>query len=147
ETSAIIEWHRGEIAALQRGLEETQRQQESLRLTIASQQTLIDALSPFPGQQIEIVSIVGDLEGLQFANNFASVAQQAGSNARRINDAAAANSSEIEMLFREPPNGRSAAAGAHGFSRRVGGSSYFARSQRDDLREEVASEVIRLDWW
>ena len=106
ETSAIIEWHRGEIAALQRGLEETQRQQESLRLTIASQQTLIDALSPFPGQQIEIVSIVGDLEGLQFANNFASVAQQAGSNARRINDAAAANSSEIEMLFREPPNGQ-----------------------------------------
>jgi len=62
ETSAVTERHHSEIVALQRELEETQHQQESLRLTITSQQTLIDALSPFPGQQIEIVSILGDLE-------------------------------------------------------------------------------------
>src|SRR5207249_6041306 len=63
-----------------------------------------DTLSPFPGQQIEIVSIPGDLEGQLFANDFASVAQQAGWNAIRINESGlAANPSGIEVLYREPP--------------------------------------------
>src|ERR1051325_6861395 len=62
EELGVTERHHDEMAVLQRELEETHRQQQSLRLTITSQQTLIDALSPFPGQQMEIVSTLGDLE-------------------------------------------------------------------------------------
>ena len=54
EALAVTERHHNEIAALRRELEETQRQQASLGLTTTGQQTLLDALSPFPGQQIEI---------------------------------------------------------------------------------------------
>src|SRR6267154_5587185 len=43
-----------EIVELQRRLEETQRQQASRRLTSTDEQTLVGALSPFPGQQIDI---------------------------------------------------------------------------------------------
>jgi hypothetical protein len=78
EALAVTERHHNEIAALRRELEETQRQQASLGLTTTGQQTLLYALSAFPGQQIEIVSIPGDLEAQQFANDFASVAQQSG---------------------------------------------------------------------
>src|SRR5437762_10430852 len=99
---AVTERHHKEIAALQRELEEAQRQQASLRLTTIGQQALLDAISPFPGQQIEIVSMLGDPEGQQFANDFASVAQQAGWNATGINEAAlATNPSGIEVLYRE----------------------------------------------
>jgi hypothetical protein len=105
EALAVTERHHNEIVALQRELEEAQRQQASLRLTTIGQQALLDAVSPFPGQQIEIVSILGDLEGQQFANDFASVAQQAGWNATSFNEAALANPSGIEVLYREPPVG------------------------------------------
>ena len=104
EMSAVTERHHSEIVALQRELKETQRQQESLRLTITSQQTLIDALSPFPGQQIEIVSTLGDLAGQQVANAFASAAQQAGWNTTHINRTdLTTDPSGIEVFYREPP--------------------------------------------
>ena len=104
EAQAITERHHDEIAALQRELEETQRQAASLRLTTIGQQALVDALSPFAGQQIEIVSTPGDLQGQQFANDFASVAQRAGWNATSINEAIlTTNHSGIEVLYREPP--------------------------------------------
>jgi hypothetical protein len=74
EALGVTERYQNEIAVLQRELEETQRQQASLRLTTIGQQTLLDALSPFPGQQIEIVSTPGDLENQQLANDVASVA-------------------------------------------------------------------------
>jgi hypothetical protein len=65
---------------------------------------LVDALSPFAGQQIEIVSTPGDLQNQQFANDFASVAQRAGWNATSINEAIlTTNHSGIEVLYREPP--------------------------------------------
>src|SRR5262249_32180259 len=76
----------------------------ALRLTTTGQQTLHDALSPFPGQQIEIVSTLGDPEGQQFATDFASVAQRAGWNATTITETALpTNPSGIELLYREPP--------------------------------------------
>jgi hypothetical protein len=104
EAQAITERHHDEIAALQRELEETQRQAASLRLTTIGQQALVDALSPFAGQQIEIVSTPGDLQNQQFANDFASVAQRAGWNATSINEATlTTNHSGIEVLYREPP--------------------------------------------
>jgi hypothetical protein len=104
EAQAITERHHNEIAALQRELEEAQRQQALPGLTTIGQETLLYALTPFPGQQIEIVSIPGDLEGQQFANELASVAQQAGWNAASINEAAlTTNHSGIEVLYREPP--------------------------------------------
>ena len=104
EAQAITERHHDEIAALQRELEETQRQAASLRLTTIGQQALVDALSPFAGQQIEIVSTPGDLENQQFANDLASVAQRAGWNATSINEAIlTTNHSGIEVLYREPP--------------------------------------------
>jgi len=105
EARAVTERHHNEIAVLQRELEEAQRQQASLRLTTTGQQTLLDALSPFSGQQIEIVSILGDLEVQQFANDFASVAQRAGWNATSVNEAAlTANPSGIEVFYRESPS-------------------------------------------
>ena len=88
-----------EIAELQRRLEETQRQQASRRLTITDQQTLIAALSPFPGQQIDITSPLGDLEAQQCTSEFASVTQQAGWNTTGVNEAAfATNPTGVSML-------------------------------------------------
>jgi hypothetical protein len=73
-------------------------------LTTTSLQTLQAALSPFPGQQIEIVSTPGDPEGQQFATDFASVAQHAGWDATTITEAALpTNPSGVELLYREPP--------------------------------------------
>src|SRR5947209_1684651 len=143
EGLAVSERHHNEMAALQRDLEEAQRQQASLRLTTIGQQTLLDAVSPFPGQQIEIVSILGDLEGQQFANDFASVAQQAGWNATRINEAAlAANPSGTEVLYREPPVGEVPPALAALVDVLMDLHILPARSVT--ICEEVASEVIRL---
>ena len=144
ETSAVTERHHSEIVALQRELEETQHQQESLRLTITSQQTLIDALSPFPGQQIEIVSILGDLEGQQLANAFASVAQQAGWNATHINQAdLTTNAPGIDVLYREPPRDEvPPPALAALVDVLVDIRILPARSVT--ICEEVATEVIRL---
>ena len=144
EGLAVTERHHNEIVVLQRDLEEAQRQQASLRLTTIGQQALLDAVSPFPGQQIEIVSILGDLEGQQFANDFASVAQQAGWNATSINEAAlATNPSGIEVLYREPPVGEvPPPALAALVDVLVDLRILPARSVT--ICEEVASEVIRL---
>src|SRR6267154_6660624 len=98
EQREIEERDHNEIAELQRRLEETQRQQASRRLTMTDQQTLVGALSPFPGQQIDITSILGDTEGQQFANEFVSVAQQAGWNATGVNQVPG-----VEVFYREPP--------------------------------------------
>jgi hypothetical protein len=114
EWQEIEERDHNEIAELQRRLEETQRQQGRLeetqhqqasrRLTITDQQTLLAALSPFPGQQIDITSIVGDPEGQQFASDFVSVAQQAGWNATGVNQATfTTNPVGVEVFYREPP--------------------------------------------
>ena len=104
EAQAITERHHDEIAALQRELEEARRQEASLRLTSIGQQALLDALSPFAGQQIEIVSTPGDLRAQQFANDFASVAREAGWNATSISEAAlTTNHSGIDVLYKEPP--------------------------------------------
>ena len=67
------ERHRNEIAELQRRLEGTQVQQASREVTTADQQALLVALPPFPGQQIEIASLLRDLEAQQFASDFVSV--------------------------------------------------------------------------
>ena len=100
----IEERDHNEIVELQRRLEETQRQQASRRLTSTDQQTLVDALSPFPGQQIDITSILGDMEGQQFANEFVSVVQQAGWNATGVNQAPfSTNPIGVELFYREPP--------------------------------------------
>src|SRR5437868_7657707 len=141
---AVTERHHNEIAALQRELEEAQRQQASLRLTTIGQQTLLDAVSPFPGQQIEIVSILGDLEGQQFANDFASVAQQAGWNATRINEAAlATNPSDIEVLYREPPVGEVPPPALAALVD-VLMDLHILPARSVTICEEVAAEVIRL---
>jgi hypothetical protein len=104
ERREIEERDHNEIVELQRRLEETQRQQASRRLTSTDQQTLVDALSPFPGQQIDITSILGDMEGQQFANEFVSVAQQAGWNATGVNQAPfTTNPIGVEVFYREPP--------------------------------------------
>jgi hypothetical protein len=144
EELAVTERHHNEIVALQRDLEEAQRQQASLRLTTIGQQALLDAVSPFPGQQIEIVSMLGDPEGQQFANDVASVAQQAGWNATRINEAAlATNPSGIEVLYREPPAGEvPPPALAALVDVLVDLRILPARSVT--ICEEMASEVIRL---
>ena len=98
------ERHYDEIAELQRRLQETQPQQASRLLTTTDQQRLIAALSPFPGQQIDITSMLGDPEGQQFANDFVSVAQQAGWNATGVNQAAfTTNPIGVEVRYREPP--------------------------------------------
>ena len=72
-------------------------------MTTIGQQALLDALSPFAGQHIEIVSTPGDLQLQQFANDFASVAQEAGWNASISEAALTTNHSGIEVLYREPP--------------------------------------------
>ena len=100
----IEERDHNEIVELQRRLEETQRQQASRRLTSTDEQTLVGALSPFPGQQIDITSILGDMEGQQFANEFVSVVQQAGWNATGVNQAPfSTNPIGVEVFYREPP--------------------------------------------
>jgi hypothetical protein len=71
------ERHRAEIAEMQRRLEETQRQQASRRLTPEQQKSLIATLSPFAGQKVSVVCILGDTEGQQFANDFISVFRSA----------------------------------------------------------------------
>ena len=104
ERREIEERDHNEITELQRRLEETQRQQASRRLTMTDQQTLVGALSPFPGQQLDITSILGDTEGQQFANEFVSVAQQAGWNATGVNQAPfTTNPIGVEVFYREPP--------------------------------------------
>ena len=144
EGLAVTERHHNEIAALQREFKEAQRQEASLRLTTIGQQALLDAVSPFPGQQIEIVSMLGDPAGQQFANDFASVAQQAGWNAIRINESGlAANPSGIEVLYREPPVDEvPPPALAALVDVLVDLRILPARSVT--ICEEVASEVIRL---
>ena len=120
---AVTERHHNEMEALQRELEEAQREQPSLRLTTIGQQALLDAVSPFPGHQIEIVSILGDLEGQQFANDIASVAQQAGWNASSINEVPlATNPSGIDVFV----------------------DLRILPARSVTICEEVASEVIRL---
>ena len=144
EELVVTERHHNEIAALQRDLEEAQRQQASLRLTTIGQQALLDAVSPFPAQQIEIVSILGDLEGQQFANDFASVAQQAGWNATRINEpAVATNPSGIEVLYREPPVGEVPPPALAALVD-VLLDLRILPARSVTICEEVASEVIRL---
>lgn len=144
ESQAVNERHRNEISALQRELEETQRQAASLRLTTIGQQALLDALSPFAGQQIEIVSTPGDLQVQQFANDFASVAQEAGWNATSTNEAAlATDHSGIEVLYREPPRDEvPPPALAALVDVLVDLRILPARSVT--ICEEVASQVIRL---
>jgi len=96
------ERHRYEIAELQQRLDESQ--EASRRLTTTDQQTLAIALSAFPGQQIDIASILGDPEGQQFANDFASVVQQAGWDSIGANKAAfTTNPIGVEVQYREPP--------------------------------------------
>src|SRR5947208_16428605 len=73
EGLAVAARHHNEIAALQRDLEEAQRQQASLRMTTVGQQALLDAISPLRGQQIEIVSMLAALASAQLANDFASL--------------------------------------------------------------------------
>ena len=144
EAQALTQRHHNEIAAVQRELEEARREQASLRLTTIGQQTLLDALSPFAGQQIEIVSIPGDLQVQQFANDFASVAQEAGWNATRINETALiTNHSGIEVLYREPPRDEvPPPALAALVDVLVDLRILPARSVT--ICEELASEVIRL---
>jgi len=71
---------------------------------MTDQQTLVGAFSPFPVQQLDITSILGDTEGQQFANEFVSVAQQAGWNATGVNQAPfTTNPIGVEVFYREPP--------------------------------------------
>ena len=88
--------------------------------------------------------MLGDPEGQQFANDFASVAQQAGWNATSTNEAAlATNPSGIEVLYREPPVGEvPPPALAALVDVLVDLRILPARSVT--ICEEVASEVIRL---
>ena len=98
------ERYRGELADLQARLKESQ--QDSRRLSSFDQQTLITALSPFPGQPLELTSILGDLEGLQFASDFASVVAEAGWTVTGVNQASfTTNAVGVDVLYREPPPG------------------------------------------
>jgi hypothetical protein len=144
EALGVTERYQNEIAVLQRELEETQRQQASLRLTTIGQQTLLDALSPFPGQQIEIVSTPGDLENQQLANDVASVAQRAGWNTISINEAAlATNRSGIEVLYREPPQDEEPPPALAALVDALV-DLHILPARSVTICEEVATEVIRL---
>lgn len=144
EEREITERHHDEIAALQRRLDEAQRQQASSLLTTPNQQALFEALSPFPGQRIEIISVLGDLEGQQLANDFALVAQQAGWNATSSQQAGlTTNSSGIEVFYREPPKDEVPPPALTALvDVLVDLRILSARSV--SLCKEVASEVIRL---
>ena len=144
EALGVTERYQNEIAVLQRELEETQRQQASLRLTTIGQQTLLDALSPFPGQQIEIVSTPGDLENQQLANDVASVAQRAGWNTISINEAAlATNRSGIEVLYREPPQDEEPLPALAALVDALV-DLHILPARSVTICEEVATEVIRV---
>lgn len=136
--------YRAEIAELQRRLEETQPQQPSRQLTTADQQTLVAAMSPFTGQQIDITSVSGDQEGRQFANDFASVARRAGWQASGVNETAfTANPIGVEVLYRKPPTDEvPPPALAALVDALVGFHILPARSVT--ICEDVASDVIRL---
>ena len=138
------ERHHNEIAELQRRLEETQRDESSRQLRIADQQALIAALSPFSGQQIEITSTFADLEAQQFASDFVSVAQQAGWNTMRVNEAAFAfNPIGIEVLYKEPPPDNAPPPALSALVDTLVGL-HILPARSVTICEDVASEVIRL---
>lgn len=96
--------YRSELAGLQEQLKDTQRQQASRRLSSFDQQTLITALSPFSGQQLEISSILGDFEAQEFASDFVSVAAEAGWIVTGVDEASfTTNPVGVDVLYREPP--------------------------------------------
>jgi len=104
EQQEAEERYRSELAELQEQLKDTQRRQSSRSLSSFDQQTLITALSAFPGQQLEITSILGDLEGQQFASDFLSVAIEAGWTVTSINQGSfTSNPTGVDVLYREPP--------------------------------------------
>jgi hypothetical protein len=133
-----------EIAELQRRLEETQHQQASRRLTITDQQTLIAALSPFPGQQIDITSIFGDPEGQLFASEFVSVALQAGWHTTGVNEAAfTTNPVGVEVLYREPPPDNAPPPALAALVDALMGL-HILPERSVSIYEDVAPNVIRL---
>jgi hypothetical protein len=136
--------HQNEIVELQRRLEETQRQQASRRLTTSDQQALVAALSPYPGQQIDTTSIVGDVEARQFASDFVRVAEQAGWSATEVNEAAfTTNPIGVEVLYRQPPPDKVAppalAALVDALMR-----LHILPARSVTVFEDVAPDVIRL---
>src|SRR5947207_7302220 len=79
-----------------------------------------------------------------FANDVASVAQQAGWNATRINEAAlATNPSGIEVLYREPPVGEVPPPALAALVD-VLMDLHILPARSVTICEEVAAEVIRL---
>ena len=97
------ERYRGELAQLQEELLESQPQQ-ARHLSSSDQETLIAALSPFSGQQLEISSILGDLEAQEFASDFALVAAEAGWMLMGIHETSfTTNPVGVDVLYREPP--------------------------------------------
>ena len=138
------ERHRNEIAELQRRLGGTQVQQASRELTTADQQALLVALSPFPGQQIEIASLIGDLEAQQFASDFVSVTQQAGWNATRVNEAAfVTDPIGVEVLYKEPPPDRVPPPALSALVDALVGL-HILPARSVSICEALASDVIRL---
>jgi hypothetical protein len=136
--------HDNEVADVQRRLEETQREQASRQMTIADQQALLAALSPFPGQQIDITSPLGDLEAQQFASEFASVTQQAGWNTTGVNEAAlATNPTGVEVLYREPPPDNVPPPALSALVDTLVGL-HILPARSITICEELASDVIRL---
>lgn len=76
---------KAEVEGLQKQLSEAdtrlaavQKQQAPRRLTEAQKQFLIAQLSPYRGEKIEIVALLGDQESMQFAQDFHSVFVAAG---------------------------------------------------------------------
>jgi len=85
---------RAEVAELQKQLAEADKkaatalqQQASRNLTDTQKQTLINALTPFRGQKVDVVSLIGDADGLQFAQEFVGVFQAAGWDVTSVTEA------------------------------------------------------------
>lgn len=136
--------HDNEVVEVQRRLEETQRQQASRQMTIADQEALLAALSPFPGQQVDITSPLGDLEAQQFASEFATVAQQAGWNTTGVKETAFANTPfGVEVLYREPPPDNVPPPALSALLDTLVGL-HILPARSITICEELASDVIRL---
>jgi hypothetical protein len=72
-----IDQQETKINAQRAELEKVEQQQAPRRLSAEQQRTLINALSPFPGQKIRISALMGNTESIDLANDFVFVVREA----------------------------------------------------------------------
>jgi hypothetical protein len=77
---------------------QVQTQQADRRLSDEQKRVILAAISPYPGQQIDLVAVMNDGEAIQFAEDFLAIFRAAKWGTGGVNQAAYVNGSPIGIV-------------------------------------------------